>query len=154
MPETAGLEALCFSSSWSEQQFLEACEQDWFAAYGLFLAGRLVGYISLSVLAGELEVLNIALHPDARRKGLSKALMRYALEDTLAGKHRLRKGKAAEGWENGVLEVRVGNVPARALYSGLGFTEAGLRKRYYSDGEDALIMTLDAADLLAAQTVA
>ena len=40
----------------------------------------------------------------------------------------------------------MGNAPARALYSGLGFTEAGMRKRYYSDGEDALIMTLSPDD--------
>jgi len=72
--------------------------------------------------------------------------MAFALADTLAGRHRARRGLAPEGWENGVLEVRVGNAPARALYSGLGFTEAGMRKRYYSDGEDALIMTLSPDD--------
>jgi ribosomal-protein-alanine N-acetyltransferase len=72
--------------------------------------------------------------------------MSFALADTLEGKHRERRGLSAEGWENGVLEVRVGNVPARALYSGLGFAEAGMRKSYYSDGEDALIMTLSPED--------
>ncbi len=146
MPECAALEALCFSSHWSAEQFADSWRQSWFAGYGLFLEGRLTAYISLSVLAGELEVLNIAVHPEARGRGLSRPLMAFALADTLEGGHLLRRGMkvpAAESWENGVLEVRVGNAPARALYSGLGFQEAGMRKRYYADGEDALIMTLE-----------
>lgn len=146
MPECAALEELCFPSFWTEEQFRETWEQSWFAGYGLFQGGRLTAYISLSVLAGELEVLNMAVHPEARGRGLSRPLMAFALADTLAGRHRERRGLEPEGWENGVLEVRVGNAPARALYSGLGFTEAGMRKRYYSDGEDALIMTLSPDD--------
>ena len=149
MPETAALEALCFPSSWSAEQFQETHAQDWFAGYGIFEGDTLIGYISLSVLAGELEVLNIALHPDHRGKGLSRPLMLYALTDTMDGGHRTRRGKDAEGWENGVLEVRVGNAPARALYRGLGFVEAGFRKKYYSDGEDAVVMTLDVEDFRA-----
>ena len=150
MPECAALEALCFPSCWTEEQFADSWHQQWFAGYGLFEGGRLLAYISLSVLAGELEVLNIAVHPGARGRGLSRPLMAFALEDTLNSGHLSRKGAEAPstpGWENGVLEVRVGNVPARALYAGLGFQEAGMRRRYYSDGEDALIMTLTEEDL-------
>ena len=146
MPECAALEELCFPSFWTEEQFRETWKQDWFAGYGLFVGQKLMAYISLSVLAGELEVLNMAVHPDMRGKGLSRPLMSYALDDTLEGRHRERRGLEPDGWENGVLEVRVGNAPARALYSGLGFVEAGMRKRYYSDGEDALIMTLTPED--------
>ena len=142
MSECAALEELCFPSFWTEEQFRETWQQTWFAGYGLFEEGRLTAYISLSVLAGELEVLNMAVHPEARGRGLSRPLMAFALADTLEGRHLERRGLAPEGWENGVLEVRVGNAPARALYSGLGFIKAGMRQRYYSDGEDALIMTL------------
>ena len=146
MSECAALEALCFPSFWTEEQFRETWNQTGFAGYGLFEGGKLTAYISLSVLAGELEVLNMAVHPEARGRGLSRPLMAYALADTLEGGHRIRRELEPEGWENGVLEVRVGNAPARALYSGLGFAEAGMRKRYYSDGEDALIMTLSPED--------
>ena len=146
MPECAALEALCFPSFWTEEQFRETWHKTWFAGYGLFEDGRLMAYISLSVLAGELEVLNMAVRPEARGRGLSRQLMAFALADTLEGKHLERRGLAPEGWESGVLEVRVGNAPARALYSGLGFIKAGMRKRYYSDGEDALIMTLSPED--------
>lgn len=148
MPECAALEALCFPSFWTEEQFRETWHRSWFACYGLFEEGSLRAYISLSVLAGELEVLNMAVHPDSRGRGLSRPLMAFALSDTLAGRHCERRGIETDGWENGVLEVRVGNAPARALYSGLGFEEAGIRKRYYSDGEDALIMTLSPESFL------
>ena len=143
MTECAALEALCFPSFWTEEQFRKTWDEPWFAGYGLFEEGRLLAYISLSVLAGELEVLNMAVHPNARGRGLSRPLMAFALADTLEGRHRERRGLEREDWESGVLEVRVGNVPARSLYSGLGFIEAGMRKSYYSDGEDALIMTLE-----------
>ena len=140
MPKTAELEALCFPSSWTAEQFAEAWTQDWFAGYGLFENGRLTGYIVLSVLAGELEVLNIALHPECRGRGLSYPLMFFALKDSLEGMPLARKGKKRERWESAVLEVRVGNAAARALYARLGFTEAGCRKKYYSDGEDAVVI--------------
>jgi len=110
----------------------------------------MLAYITLSVLAGEAEILNIAVLPEARGKGLSRQLMRFALEDTLHGGHCTRRNFSLQAWENSVLEVRVGNVPARALYRGLGYQEAGIRKRYYSDGEDALIMTLNPEDFIAA----
>ena len=150
MPEAAALEALCFPSFWTEEQFIETWHQPWFASYGLFADGRLLAYITLSVLAGEAEILNIAVQPEFRGKGFSRRLMRFALEDTLHGGHCTRRELPLQTWENSVLEVRVGNVPARALYRGLGYQEAGLRKRYYSDGEDALIMTLAPEDFTAA----
>lgn len=143
MPEAAALEALCFSSGWTAVQFFDAWTEDWFAGYGLFEDGRMLGYIVLSVVCEEMEVLNIAIHPEYRGRGLSYPLMFFAMKDTLEGRHLLRKGKAGEGWTSGYLEVRVGNAAARALYESLGFREAGSRKKYYADGEDALIMTID-----------
>ena len=147
MPEVAALEARCFPSFWTAEQFAEAWRQDWFAGYGLFRNGTLLGYITLRVLAGELEVLNIALSPEERGRGLSFPLMDTALRDTREGGHRREKGLPPEGWETAFLEVRVGNVPARALYTRLGFQKAGLRRHYYDDGEDALVMTLEASAL-------
>ena len=147
MAEVAALEARCFPSAWTAQQFADAWWQDWFAGYGLFLGTELAGYITLSVLAGELEVLNIAVCPEQRGRGLSYPLMSYALHDTLQGGHLQKKGMPPAGWERGVLEVRTGNRPALALYARLGFVPAGLRRQYYADGEDALVMTLEASAL-------
>ena len=78
---------------------------------------------------------SIAVTPDARRRGVGKALVRAAM------------GAAAQaGADAAFLEVAVDNAPAAALYAGLGFRRIGLRKGYYDhpEGEvDALVMRLD-----------
>ena len=146
MPDVAAFEALCFPSFWSAKQFSSAWHEDWFAAYGSFSSDSLVAYITLSVLDGELEVLNIAVHPRYRGQGLSRPLMGYALADTFEGGHLVRRGREKKGWNRGFLEVRPSNAPAIALYTSLGFRKAGLRKHYYADGEDAAVLTLDCQD--------
>lgn len=130
MAAVAALEASCFSAPWREEQLRMALEQPHFIVYGLKRQGRLVAYISLNLVAGEAEVLNIATSPEERRQGHARRLLRYAL----AG---LPGGRA-------VLEVRVGNAPALALYRSFGFERVGVRRGYYHDtGEDALIMSLE-----------
>jgi len=88
------------------------------------------------VAADEAEILTLAVTPAARRRGLGTALLRAAM-------HRARDLGATAMF----LEVAVTNQPARALYASLGFSEAGSRRHYYSDGTDALILrsTLTAA---------
>ena len=148
MPEVAAFEALCFPSAWNAEQFSSAWKEDWFAAYGSFASGSMVAYITLSVLDGELEVLNIAVHPRCRGRGLSRPLMGYALADTFEGGHLVRRGREKKGWSRAFLEVRPSNAPAIALYTSLGFRRAGLRKHYYADGEDASVLDLDCRDFL------
>lgn len=148
MGAASELEALCFSSFWTKEQFEDACRQPNFAGYGCFSEGMLIAYITLSVLEGELEVLNIAVRPEYRGQRLSRPLMGFALMDTLYAKSKTDHHDTVPGWEHGVLEVRAGNEAAKALYKSLGFTQAGLRPRYYSDGEDALIMNLAVQDFL------
>jgi ribosomal-protein-alanine N-acetyltransferase len=96
------------------------------------------GVILCRVAAGEMEVLTIGVDPAARRAGLGKALVAAAL------------GAARQaGAEAAFLEVAADNAAAVALYAGLGFRRAGLRRAYYDrgDGEraDALVMRLDLA---------
>ena len=91
------------------------------------LAGFAVGWR----VAGENQILYLAVRPAARRGGLATALV----GDLLASCGR---GRA-------VLEVREGNAAARALYAGLGFSEVGRRPRYYRGGEAAVLMERAAA---------
>lgn len=97
---------------------------------GLLVERRLVAYCVLRLAAGELEIHNVAVAPEARRRGLARRLLGWVLD---------RAGR--DGAERALLEVRTGNVAARALYQGLGFREVGRRPGYYSQpAEDALVL--------------
>ena len=127
------LEAACFSLPWSREQCRAAFDQQAFVAYGLEEAGVLQGYISLYRAADELEVLNLAVLPAVRRRGLGERLLRTALQEA-----------EKTGINRALLEVRTGNAPAIALYEKCGFVRVGKRPRYYADtGEDALIYQCD-----------
>jgi ribosomal-protein-alanine N-acetyltransferase len=89
---------------------------------------RLLGYLICSRYADDWHIMNIAIDPSDRRRGLATAL----LEELFA---RAGRDRAY------TLEVRTSNGPAIALYERFGFRAAGVRRRYYQDtGEDALIM--------------
>lgn len=89
---------------------------------------RMLGYLICSRYGDDWHIMNIAIDPTARRRGLATAL----LEELFA---RAGRDRAY------TLEVRTSNGPAIALYEKFGFRGAGVRQRYYADtGEDALIM--------------
>jgi ribosomal-protein-alanine N-acetyltransferase len=88
------------------------------------------GGMSLArVAADELEVLTLAVIPAARGKGLGAALVATILD-----------WGAAHGAGAAFLEVAAGNLAAKRLYTRAGFSSAGRRTRYYTDGSDALIL--------------
>jgi ribosomal-protein-alanine N-acetyltransferase len=90
------------------------------------------GLILVRVAADEAEILTLAVVPTARRRGSGHALL---LEATSTA--------TALGARAIFLEVSVTNIAARALYSKIGFIQAGRRPQYYSDGSDALVLRLD-----------
>lgn len=94
-------------------------------------AGGVVGYICRWLKAGEVEIQNVAVHPDWRRRSIARSLVENVLTEA-----------AENGAERAILEARYHNQPAIRLYRSLGFVEAGIRRRYYADGEDALLMDL------------
>lgn len=81
------------------------------------------GFILSRTVLDETEILTLAVHPDFRRRGIGKSLVR-----SVQG-----KGKV-------FLEVAVCNTPALALYVQCGFVKAGLRRGYYRDGSDAQVL--------------
>jgi ribosomal-protein-alanine N-acetyltransferase len=93
------------------------------------LVHSLGGMILGRVVADEAEILTLAVDPGERRVGVGSALLSAAM-------HRA----ASLGASSMFLEVAVTNHAAQALYAAHGFTGAGLRRRYYTDGTDALIL--------------
>ncbi len=126
----AELEKLCFSDPWSENSI--ATELTSRLSYWLVAVenGQVVGYIGSQSVLGESDMMNVAVHPDHRRKGIAEALV-SALSADLKARDNVCL----------TLEVRASNAPAIALYEKLGFTQVGLRKNYYRNPkEDALIL--------------
>lgn len=91
--------------------------------------GRVVGYICRWLRDGDVEIQNVAVHPDWRRRSIARSLVESVLAEA-----------AEVGAERVLLEARRHNQPAIDLYRSLGFVETGIRRRYYADGEDALLM--------------
>jgi ribosomal-protein-alanine N-acetyltransferase len=97
--------------------------------------GRVIGHLISAVVAGEAEILIVAVHPGERRRGIGRALLDEA---------RARWERA--GVSRAVLEVRADNDPALTLYARAGWERCGLRRRYYRDGTDAALLALDLND--------
>ena len=136
LDEAARLETLCFSRPWSRQALAEELENP----TAFFLAaeddtGELLGYAGMHVVCGEGYIDNVAVFPQARRRGVGRLLVQSLVQ-------WLRE-------HEGVfltLEVRPSNEPAISLYGSLGFEEVGRRPRFYEcPTEDALLMTLHLA---------
>ena len=130
VPQIAQLEKLCFSDPWSEKSIESelSCRLSlWFVA----LEGEtVVGYVGSQTVIDESDMMNIAVHPDYRRRGIAEKLI-----------HALVSALGEKGSHGLSLEVRASNAPAIALYEKLGFTQVGLRKNYYRNPrEDALIL--------------
>ena len=126
------IERRCFSDPWSENSFREALESPW--TFGLVAqnARGIGGYLIGREVAGTGEVLNLAVAPDCRRRGVARALLR-------AGLAMLRKRRVQEVF----LEVRESNESAQALYLSSGFRPVGQRTAYYRNPkEDALVLWL------------
>jgi ribosomal-protein-alanine N-acetyltransferase len=126
------IERRCFSDPWSEASFVEALTAPW--TFGLAADGAkgVVGYLIGRELAGSGEILNLAVAPEWRRRGVADALLRSGL---LA----LRRRKVEEVF----LEVRESNHSAQALYLRHGFRPVGQRAAYYRNPrEDALVLRL------------
>lgn len=135
--ELSELEKLCFPDPWSENELLRDIRENSLSEY--YLAERcdhnggreIVGYLAVWWIRDEGSIINVAVRPDERRRGIARLLMQRMLD---AGSARLpRVGSYT-------LEVRCSNEPAIELYKSFGFTIEGIRPNYYPDHEDAYIM--------------
>ncbi|MDR0308816.1 MAG: tRNA (adenosine(37)-N6)-threonylcarbamoyltransferase complex transferase subunit TsaD [Coriobacteriales bacterium] len=141
----AALEELCFppvrrgsGECWSAGSFASSIaqlQQSWWSAWQ---TEELLGFVGGRMVDGTMEILDVAVHPDWRRQGISKKLLSFLLDDA--------RSLGAQTIE---LEVRASNTSAIELYKKQGFIETGRRPSYYmattpkGEREDALLLTLE-----------
>jgi len=129
------IESLSFPTPWPRQAWSDELDRPWARVEVLREAasGRVVAFCNYWLVADELQILNVAVHPDERRSGHASRLLHHLLSE--AKRHRIRLVQ---------LEVRASNRAAQALYRKFAFQEVGVRPRYYADnGEDAVLMDLE-----------
>lgn len=128
LPAVVALERRSFTSPWSPGMFALELSKSGSVGLAAEEAGTITGYIVLTRFDLAWHLMNVAVDPGRRRRGLGTRLIESALA-------RIEKGSPV------TLEVRPSNVSAIGLYESLGFRSRGFRKGYYPDtGEDALIM--------------
>ncbi len=124
------IEHRSYDTPWSRSMFAGELAKPASLCLGAFEGEQLGGYLIVSRYVDAWHVMNIAVSPDFRRRGIATALLERLFELT---DDRHRRGYT--------LEVRVSNDGAIRLYERLGFTARGIRRGYYTDNrEDALIM--------------
>jgi [ribosomal protein S18]-alanine N-acetyltransferase len=128
LPQVVAIERRAFTTPWSLAMFVLELSKPSGVCLAAEVESELVGYSVCSRYDTVWHLMNIAVEPDWRRRGIGSALLQALLE---------RVGDDAQL----TLEVRRSNQGAVVLYERFGFRSVGVRRRYYADnGEDALIM--------------
>ncbi len=135
IPQVLAVENAAFDDPWSVEVFEAELRHSWSRC--LVAEDRetsaLLGHAVFWVVADEVHLLNLAVHPDARSQKLGRRLLGEVLQAA-----RLNRARFI------TVEVRSSNTIARSLYESAGFKQVGMRPRYYAnDGEDAVIMLYD-----------
>ena len=128
--QIAELEKVCFNDPWSANSIASEVGNK----LSLWLVAledeQVIGYVGSQTVLGETDMMNIAVHPNHRKKGIATALIDSLIE-------RLQQ----QGSHSLMLEVRASNDPAISVYKNLDFMEVGRRRNYYRNPrEDALIL--------------
>ena len=130
LPAVYLLECAGQHDAWSMQHFADEFANPVAKIDLYWCQDVLAGFLCSWLIAGELQIQNLATLPSMRRRGIAARMLDFVFE-------RSRRS----GLESASLEVRISNSAAIALYEKFGFVAAGRRPAYYPDGEDALLMT-------------
>ena len=135
----AALDSACFAGAshepWSAQLFLDELAEGLPAARSWWVAhdnGELIGLAGGMVVDGDVQILDVAVSPEHRRRGIARKLLAHVSYDA-----------QMLGCTTASLEVEAENESAIALYAALGFKPAGLRKNYYGPGAHAQVMSAE-----------
>ncbi len=124
------IEKASMPSPWSKELFDEELNRNLAHYFVLEVEGKVAGYMGYWEAPEEAHIINLAIGPSYRNKGLGLEMMNHCMEYA-----RKRGAKLA------TLEVRQTNEAAQRLYDKCGFKIVAIRKKYYSDNqEDAVVM--------------
>ncbi|MGE0822000.1 MAG: ribosomal protein S18-alanine N-acetyltransferase [Candidatus Binatia bacterium] len=132
LPAVLEIERGSFSTPWKEESFRNELNSPhsilWVAEWN----GCVIGYICLWFIFDEGQIVNFAIHSQYRRRGIGNYLLDSALTEAKNRHIRILS-----------LEVRSSNTAALTLYKNSGFHDISIRRRYYENGEDALVMVCE-----------
>jgi len=133
LDEVMAIEQASFAYPWSSRFFHQEFEVECARSILAEMNGKIVGYVLFWLLPESVDIHNLAVRGEHRRRGVGRILLHKVIVEAL------RQSSARV-----TLEVRKSNLAAQKLYESAGFVATGVRKGYYSDdGEDALTMALD-----------
>ena len=115
-----------FVNIWTKEQFYEDSKNSKY--YVEKFNEEVLGFISIKEVLDEIEIMNIVTRIDKRNEGIASDLLSYIIINLNANKINL--------------EVNENNITARRLYKEFGFVQNGLRKNYYNNTDDAILMSL------------
>lgn len=136
LPAVLSIERQSFSHPWLESTFQGEIQNTGISHPIVLVAGpdrRVIGYVLYWLVGDEMQINNVAVHPEWRRRGVGERMLRAVMEDAKEAGARVA-----------VLEVRASNAAARALYeTKLGFGFLAVREGYYTHpDEDAIVLAL------------
>ena len=125
------IEQMAYKNPWTKQNFLDELTNQYSRMYVLKENDYVLGYVGAWVVIDEADITKVTIIPTLQNKGLGKFIFNYLIESL-----------KEENVRQINLEVRKSNESAIHLYEKFGFKQIAVRKKYYSDGEDALIYVL------------
>ncbi len=133
LDEIVEIENSSFKKPWKRSQLMDDIRNNTDSENWVFVQDeKVVGYIFGWIIQKEFHLHNISVHPNYLRKKIGQKLINHIIS------------RVADQKVNVILlEVSVNNVSARKCYQSLGFVEVGLRKDYYSKGDDAILYNLE-----------
>jgi ribosomal-protein-alanine N-acetyltransferase len=127
--DVMAIESASYSTPWSYEHFQDEITARYSWPYVAVEDGSVIGYVCLMSLFEEAQILNVAVSPGHRGRGIARMLLEKAFRQSLE-----------QGAEVMALEVRASNSSAISLYEQLGFKRVGIRAGYYESKEDAILM--------------
>ncbi|MBV9866855.1 MAG: ribosomal protein S18-alanine N-acetyltransferase [Abitibacteriaceae bacterium] len=128
------IERASFHDPWAPSSIESSLENERIFVLVATIENMVCGYGVAWTVGDDGEVTHIAVAPEARQQGVGSTLLQEMISEC-----------RQRGAEKVFLEVRPSNERARRLYERLGFQKVGLRRQYYRDGEDAIVMQWNSA---------